>query len=104
MFISAFSDQVIWPRGFPLEFLQIPNPTQIQPQQVKGLIVQDLADENPDVDAVYRLTRPLPFWFAARSPVMLKSGTWCPFKQPKYDFSQSCFFHYFIYHPTVAFA
>lgn len=68
---SEFSEQVIWPRGFPLEFLQLPNSTNIKSQQVKGLIIQDLADENPDVDAVYRLTRPLPFWFDARTPVML---------------------------------
>lgn len=88
---SAFSEQVIWPRGFPLEFLQVPNQTQIQPQQVKGLIVQDLADENPDVDAVYRLTRPLPFWFAARSPVMLKSGTWCPFNSQNTIFRKEVF-------------
>jgi hypothetical protein len=59
---NYFTDTKIWPRGFPLEHLQ---QQQRQEQQKKALcpIQQGLADENPDVDAVYRLTYPLPVSF-----------------------------------------
>lgn len=88
---SVFSEQTIWPRGFPLEFVQVPNPIQTQPQQVKGLIIQDLADDNPDVDAVYRLTRPLPVRFSTRTPVMLQAGSWCPFNSQNTIFRKQVF-------------
>lgn len=42
-------------------------------------IQQGLADENPDVDAIYRLTFPLPQNFRSDRRVALGSGAWCPF-------------------------
>jgi hypothetical protein len=42
-------------------------------------IQQGLADENPDVDAVYRLTLPLPQTFTKKRRVALTNGSWCPF-------------------------
>ncbi len=75
-----FSDEVIWPRGLPLQYVQAEPTTALKAETRTPLIVQDLADENPDVDAVYRLTRPLPINFnAERGPVMLAPGVWCPF-------------------------
>ena len=41
-------------------------------------IQQGLADENPDVDAIYRLTFPLPVNFKQIDPIALL-GTWSPF-------------------------
>lgn len=77
---SLFSSQEIWPRGLPLQHLgdaKIANPRGMV--QSRGLIRQGLADGNPDVDAVYRLTRPLPVDFDRRTPVVLDAGSWCPF-------------------------
>lgn len=73
--------QPVWPRGLPLEAVQSGGaPESAGWTEVTPLLVQGLADENPDVDAVYRLTRPLPVSFdAAAAPVMLEEGTWCPF-------------------------
>ncbi|MGV3638200.1 MAG: STELLO glycosyltransferase family protein [Flavobacteriales bacterium] len=75
-----FSPEPIWPRGFPLEHLQDPVP------QLPGLaerhcpIQQGLADQNPDVDAIYRLVGRLPVDFERREhPVALGKGAWCPF-------------------------
>jgi hypothetical protein len=42
-------------------------------------IQQGLADDNPDVDAVFRLLFPLPLSFRRDRRVALASGTWSPF-------------------------
>lgn len=76
---KLFSDELIWPRGLPLQFVQADNPHRLAPGASKAIIVQDLADDNPDVDAVYRLTRSLPVRFGSRKPVALDPGVWCPF-------------------------
>jgi hypothetical protein len=40
---------------------------------------QGIADENPDVDAIYRLILPLPQNFAKDVCVALARGSWSPF-------------------------
>jgi hypothetical protein len=76
-----FTDQNIWPRGFPLERLQ----EQPSPYESLSLMVSDcpiqqgLTDDNPDVDAVYRLALPLPQTFRKESRIALTNGCWCPF-------------------------
>ncbi|MDQ3804077.1 MAG: STELLO glycosyltransferase family protein [Acidobacteriota bacterium] len=42
-------------------------------------VQQGLADENPDVDAVYRLVAPLPQSFRGDRRLALGPGSWCPF-------------------------
>ena len=76
-----FSEGNIWPRGFPLENLQNKNAeTNPEIKSISGCnIIQGLADENPDVDAVYRMTMPLPVSFEKNSPLALGEGSWCPF-------------------------
>ncbi len=72
----------VWPRGFPLENLagEEMAKTAIEWAEETPAIVQGLADDNPDVDAVYRLTRPLPVRFDPQSaPLSLARGNWCPF-------------------------
>ncbi len=76
-----FSDQNIWPRGFPLEHLQsqIPPYGSLDVKDIDCPIQQGLADDNPDVDAVYRLILPLPQTFRKDRRVALTGGSWCPF-------------------------
>ncbi|MFZ0033518.1 MAG: STELLO glycosyltransferase family protein [Sedimentisphaerales bacterium] len=76
-----FTDQNIWPRGFPLERLQEQvSPYQsLNPMDIDCPIQQGLADDNPDVDAVYRLVLPLPQTFRKERRVALTKGSWCPF-------------------------
>lgn len=77
---SHFSDQFIWPRGFALRRLKEPLlDLQSNPSAYFSPIQQALVDENPDVDAIYRLSLPLPFNFEKRSPVVLGEGSVCPF-------------------------
>jgi hypothetical protein len=78
---SYFSDTNIWPRGFSLKHLSQPNPP------VKDLregtffcpVQQGLANENPDVDAIYRLTAQLPVYFKDNHPIILGNHSLCPF-------------------------
>ncbi|MFM2208006.1 MAG: hypothetical protein RL213_1981 [Bacteroidota bacterium] len=78
---SFFTEANIWPRGFALEHLQdIARPREQWPVgRIDAPIQQGLADENPDVDAIYRLTLPLPLSFDASEGIGLGPGSWCPF-------------------------
>jgi hypothetical protein len=76
-----FTDQLVWPRGFPLELIKRPMPPagpRIS-QELHCPIQQGLADDNPDVDAVYRLTMTLPLRFSRAPAVALGAGCWTPF-------------------------
>ena len=90
-----FSDCRIWPRGFPLEELQhsfaLGAKSESALNERECLIQQGLADQNPDVDAVYRLTRTLPVAFKRRAPVSLGQGCWCPFNSQNTTFFKPAF-------------
>lgn len=76
-----FSDAMIWPRGLPLEAIRR-EPPRFEDLAVAAVdcpIQQGLADENPDVDAVYRLVCELPQSFRMDRRVALRAGAWCPF-------------------------
>jgi len=76
-----FSDSLIWPRGLPLEEIHkaVPAFEALPESDAFCPIQQGLADENPDVDAVYRLILPLPISFVAGRRILLGNGSWCPF-------------------------
>ena len=76
-----FTESTIWPRGFPLDAIHDPLPPYetLASRELDCPIQQGLADENPDVDAVYRLVLPLPQRFLRERAVALGRGAWCPF-------------------------
>ena len=76
-----FSDATIWPRGLPLDAVHLPLPPYetLEVQDRDCPIQQGLSDENPDVDAVYRLLLPLPQRFRRDRRVAIGPGAWCPF-------------------------
>lgn len=78
---SYFTDHRIWPRGFALERLLDPLPSLdgFPVTEVNCPVQQGLADENPDVDAIYRLILPLPLSFEKKVNVALGKNSWCPF-------------------------
>lgn len=78
---QLFTQQPIWPRGLPLDLIrtQFDLDKSITPSACRVGIWQGLADEDPDVDAIYRLTNDTPCYFEERAPVVLESGTLCPF-------------------------
>jgi len=76
---SYFTDEKIWPRGFPLEELTtLPVPATAAESSTSP-IQQGLTDSNPDVDAIYRLTRTLPITFRTEQPLALSAGARAPF-------------------------
>lgn len=74
-----FTETHIWPRGFALENIRDNFPTLEDQAVIECPIQQGLADENPDVDAIYRLTQPLPITFKKASSVALGNNSLCPF-------------------------
>ena len=78
---THFSNERIWPRGFPLEFI---NESFYQKSKLELInncncpIQQFLANDNPDVDAVFRLTNPSSIKFDSNT-IVLSEGTYCPF-------------------------
>ncbi|HWS53847.1 MAG TPA: STELLO glycosyltransferase family protein [Pyrinomonadaceae bacterium] len=76
-----FTDAHIWPRGLPLDRVREAPPAfeRLEVADADCPVQQGLADENPDVDAVYRLVATLPQSFRADRRVALGRGSWCPF-------------------------
>lgn len=76
-----FSDQLIWPRGLPLDEIHsaLPALDEAAHEMVDSPIQQGLADGNPDVDAIYRLVLPLPLVFSQSTSYALQGRSWCPF-------------------------
>ncbi len=78
---ELFTDQKIWPRGFPLRLItsKTISKESITINESKIGIWQGLADEDPDVDAIYRLTSNAFCDFKNEPPVVLGKQTICPF-------------------------
>jgi hypothetical protein len=89
---SYFSDAPIWPRGLPLNEVRAAQPARpTTSEETVCPIQQGLADENPDVDAIYRLVLPLPLSFDKRDPIVLGEGVWCPFNSQNTTFWRETF-------------
>jgi hypothetical protein len=76
-----FTDANIWPRGLPLESINSASPEYdaLEKKEADCPIQQGLSDENPDVDAIYRLALPLPQSFRRDRRVALGNNSWSPF-------------------------
>ena len=74
-----FTERHIWPRGFALENILNSLPRLTGTKNLNCLIQQGLADDNPDVDAIYRMTLPLPIKFDQSDNIALGQKAICPF-------------------------
>ena len=84
-----FSDELIWPRGLPLDQIhETSEASGTPPESMSGAssesgfwapIQQGLANVAPDVDAIWRLVLDREFDFDSRESMMLAPGQWCPF-------------------------
>ncbi len=92
---NLFTDINIWPRGFPVNRINTTNSevnrieTYVQKASVG--VWQGLADEDPDVDAIYRLVCNKPCYFNERSPIVLGKGTISPFNSQNTAFRKEFF-------------
>ncbi|MDR5886696.1 STELLO glycosyltransferase family protein [Vreelandella janggokensis] len=83
-----FSEVSVWPRGFPLNQVRKspPDLAQVENQRAKVPIRQGLADDNPDVDAIYRMVGDLPLWFRDGPSIALGRDSICPFNSQNTQF------------------
>jgi len=76
-----------WPRGLPLSHIRLPEcyDTQTNTYKVKHqsiAVLQSLADHQPDLDAIYRISMPLPFSFKRSNetkPLVVPKGVLTPY-------------------------
>ncbi len=89
---AYFSDTFIYPRGLPLDHARAVPPVPGTAAEVECPVQQGLADDNPDVDAIYRMLFPLPFTFdSGVESVALGDGAWCPFNSQNTTFFEKVF-------------
>lgn len=69
-----------WPRGFPLAKVTKwqGHVRRLREPQHQVTIVQSMAEAEPDVDAIYRLTHHLPDYGTNSSDLHYATGTFCP--------------------------
>lgn len=80
---AYFTDRFVWPRGFPLDAVResFAAPTNGQTSVTAPVLLQALADGDPDVDAVYRLSAPNvgAITFDQSEPLAIAPASWAPF-------------------------
>jgi hypothetical protein len=79
-----FSDELLWPRGFPLSAVKdsaMPacSDSGADVRDKESPVQQGLVDGAADVDAVWRMLFHEPVQFKNRPSVLLGRGAWCPF-------------------------
>jgi hypothetical protein len=77
---AYFGYPEMWPRGYPLEHIQALSELSFKNKNVRPLVQQFLVDGDPDVDAIYRLTKGIPYIsFMHKPAISLEKGTLCPY-------------------------
>ncbi len=82
---SAQTEDISWPRGFPLEYVK-DEAAQIEKSGIDYVnssvigVYQSLADNDPDVDGIYRLTKQIPLRFLRKAGnIALGKNQFAPF-------------------------
>lgn len=80
---TYYTQRTIWPRGLPLNLVTDQKSSlkqsELRKEPVHIGVWQSLADGDPDVDAIFRLTRGGQCIFDQKEPVVLNHGTLSPF-------------------------
>ncbi len=85
---ALFGQANVWPRGYPLSKITAPFNYSVAMQSAHIPIQQALANIDPDVDAIFRLTRQEEVIFEDHDPICLAAYTMSPFN------SQNTIFYY----------
>jgi len=103
-FFQPTNDTFVWPRGFPLQFIRdertynVDSPSwtlnHAKDEDFETLaVIQSLADHDPDVDAIYRMTSPLPIRFRREKSILLPPrGVYTPWNAQAVLLSKPAFF------------
>jgi len=81
---AHFGQPSTWPRGYPLEAIGKPHVTAVHRTNVIPAVQQGLANGDPDMDAIFRLTRKprdnrIDFNFNQNEPIALPMGSFGPY-------------------------
>ena len=97
---AHFGAKQVWPRGFPLEQIGRCGAPAVVAAGAEDVVVwQGLVEGDPDVDAIFRLTRCDPVTFQPASPLVLPSGSYCPFNSQNTWWTRLAF--PYLYLPTT---
>jgi hypothetical protein len=89
---NYFTNAHIWPRGLPLHLINArQEQLDIKFTHSNIGVWQGLADEDPDVDAIYRLVNNAPCYFDKRKPIALAQSLACPFNSQNTAFRKELF-------------
>jgi hypothetical protein len=91
---AHFGQPSTWPRGYPLEAIGEPHVDMVREAPVAPAVQQGLADGDPDMDAIFRLTRKpvsrrIDFSFEAAPPVALPFGSFGPYNAQNTVFTRA---------------
>jgi hypothetical protein len=87
-----FTDEFVWPRGLPLRFIRAEHDLTTRAPTLREVGVwQFLADDDPDVDALYRLIVGRSVQFSQRAPLVLEPATLTPFNSQNTVFHKDAF-------------
>jgi len=86
-----FTEDNIWPRGLPFHAIKNNKLIKVLSTDREVGIWQALADEDPDVDAIYRMTVGKPCTFKYSPSMILEEGTVSPFNSQNTLFKKSMF-------------
>lgn len=88
---NGYSDDLIWPRGLPLNKIHTHLEYKMN-EEAECLIQQYLADDDPDVDAIFRLLFKKKYNFNnLEYPLIMSKDTWCPFNSQNTIFFKEAF-------------
>ena len=95
---AYFGKPDIWPRGYPLSQVNYSDDYKIvrTANHSKIGVVQGLVNKDPDVDAIYRLTRGSEVYFGNNTPCILTAGKFCPFNTQNTTFDYDAFWGLYI--------
>lgn len=92
---AYYTKRTIWPRGLPLNLVTDKKAaltqSDLKKKKVKVGVWQSLANGDPDVDAIFRLTRGGQCTFDQKEPVVLAQGTLSPFNTQATFFNRELF-------------
>lgn len=95
---SEFTKEKIWPRGFPLEnILANYKKRIIRKSNIRVGIWQGLVNGDPDVDAIFRLTKGKQLNFSKKkNKFVLSKGVYCPFNSQNTVWEKSFFWYLYL--------
>lgn len=74
-----FTDNLIWPRGYPLSLIKSPSNFSLCESDIKPSIICGLVESDPDVDSIYRLTVTNEVCWHNNKCVLISNDNICPF-------------------------